>query len=115
MYKQLILPVSSWAYWAGLLSNATEIHVNGPPHHSNMGGDFPNYIYHNEKARKFFGRWDNNTKDIEYAMDNPIVKEPAPVAAPTSSPLVAITSVNATSGTAVVQNSTTAAVPAGKL
>ena len=36
--KKLILPVSSWAYWAGLLSNATEIHVNGPPLHPMMTG-----------------------------------------------------------------------------
>ena len=27
--KKLILPVSSWAFWGGLLSNATEIHVCG--------------------------------------------------------------------------------------
>ena len=27
--NKMILPLSSWAYWAGLLSNASEIHVNG--------------------------------------------------------------------------------------
>lgn len=71
--KKLILPVSSWAYWAGLLSNATEIHVNGPPHHPIMSS-MPQYIYHLEKARKYFGRYNNVTNDIDYSMD--IAKDP---------------------------------------
>jgi len=71
--KKLILPVSSWAYWAGLLSNATEIHVNGPPHHPMMSA-MPQYVYHLEKQRKFFGRFSNVTNDIEYTMD--IAKDP---------------------------------------
>ena len=67
----MILPVSSWAYWAGMLSNATEIHVNGPPHHPMMPS-FANYIYHNEKARLFYGKYNQSSYDIDYAMEIPL-------------------------------------------
>ena len=67
--KKLIIPVSSWAYWAGLLSNATEIHVNGPPYHPMMGG-MPQYVYHDQKKRLYFGRFNNKTNDIDFAMEN---------------------------------------------
>ena len=62
---QLILPVSSWAQWAGLLSNANEIHVNAPPVHPMMPG-MSQYIYHNEKKKLFFGKYSNSTKDVEF-------------------------------------------------
>mmetsp|Transcript_19155 Transcript_19155/g.26378 ORF Transcript_19155/g.26378 Transcript_19155/m.26378 type:complete len:426 (+) Transcript_19155:24-1301(+) len=63
--NKMILPVSSWAHWAGLLSNASEIHVNAPPHHAIME-DMPQYIYHSEKTNKYFGRFDNKTRDVEF-------------------------------------------------
>jgi len=28
--------------------------------------DMPQYIYHSEKANKFFGRFDNTTRDVEF-------------------------------------------------
>jgi hypothetical protein len=66
--KKIILPVSSWAYWAGFFSNASEIHVNAPPHHLLMTS-VPNYVYHNQKEKKFFGKYSNTSKDIEYQID----------------------------------------------
>ena len=57
--------MSSWAQWAGLLSGASEIHVNAPPHHPMMS-TMPQYIYHSEKNRKFFGKYYNSTKDVEF-------------------------------------------------
>jgi hypothetical protein len=63
--------VSSWAFWAGMLSNATEIHVNGPPHHPMMP-TFPNYIYHDEKHRLFFGRFNASSYDVDYTLTNPV-------------------------------------------
>jgi hypothetical protein len=62
------LPVSSWGFWAGALSNATEIHVNGPPHHPIMS-DVSTYIYHDEKAKLYFGRWNSTANDIQYVLD----------------------------------------------
>jgi len=62
---QLILPVSSWAFWGGMFSNATEIHVNAPPHHSVMYGQ-NQYIYHNEKTKEFFGSYSAKENDIIY-------------------------------------------------
>lgn len=81
--KKLIIPVSSWAYWAGLLSNATEIHVNGPPYHPMMAG-MMQYIYHDQKKRLFFGRFNNKTNDIDFEMNHPETPV-AVVTAPTSS------------------------------
>eukprot|EP01038_Epipyxis_sp_PR26KG_P004163 gene4163-5927_t len=63
--SKLILPSSSWAYWAGLFSNATEIHVNAPPYHQLMYGK-SQYIYHNEKEKKFYGYYNATSNDIEY-------------------------------------------------
>lgn len=62
---QLILPLSSWAFWAGLLSNATEIHVNAPPLHPVMHAN-PQYIYHSDKTRHYFGRYNASQNDIVY-------------------------------------------------
>jgi hypothetical protein len=65
MSKKLILPISSWAFWAGMFSNATEIHVNAPPIHPLMPHN-SQYIYHDEKNRMFFGRYNATANDIEY-------------------------------------------------
>ena len=65
---QLILPVSSWAFWAGVFSNASEIHVNAYPHHQIMYSE-PQYIYHDEKNKQFFGRWNASANDIQFALD----------------------------------------------
>ena len=60
----MILPDSSWAVWAGILSNATEIHVDIPLIHpivnnNNNNNDNhnnnPSYIYHNERDGLYFG------------------------------------------------------------
>lgn len=66
--KKLIIPVSSWAFWSGLFSNASEIHVNAPPHHPLMA-DMTHYIYHSEKGKKYFGRYNNITHDIYYEIE----------------------------------------------
>jgi len=66
--KRLILPVSSWAFWGGLLSNASEIHVNAPPHHSVMYG-LHQYTYHNEKTREYFGKYHAKKNDIIYSVN----------------------------------------------
>lgn len=65
--KKLVLPSSSWAFWAGFLSNATEVHVNAPPIHHLLPNS--NYIYHHEKGRLFYGRYNVTTGDIDYAID----------------------------------------------
>jgi hypothetical protein len=68
--KKLILPVSSWAFWAGYLSNASEIHINAPPHHQVMYG-LSQYYYHHEKTREYFGRLVNvnDSFDIVYQVE----------------------------------------------
>lgn len=68
--KKLILPLSSWAQWAGMFSNATEIHVNYLLHPTMP--NMPQYYYHYEKERKFFGRWNASNNDIDFELDNPI-------------------------------------------
>ena len=65
---QLILPASSWAQWAGLLSNATEIHVNYLPYHPIMP-NMPQYIYHDEKKKSFFGRYHEIKKDVVFELE----------------------------------------------
>lgn len=65
MSKKLILPLSSWAFWAGMFSNATEIHVNAPPLHPLMPHN-SQYIYHDEKNRMYFGKYNASANDIEY-------------------------------------------------
>jgi hypothetical protein len=69
--NQLILPVSSWAQWAGMLSKAEEIHVNAPPYHPSMG-TMSQYIYHDDKKKTYFGRYDNKTKDVEFYWVKPL-------------------------------------------
>ena len=81
--NKLILPVSSWAFWGGFLSNATEIHVNAPPHHQLMSGR-PEYIYHHEKDRTFFGK--QSTK-YEYDIDYEIDLKKLPTASPSNTPV----------------------------
>jgi hypothetical protein len=90
--NKLIIPVSSWAYWAGLLSNASEIHVNYQPYHPTMG-NMMQYIYHDQKKRLFFGRWNNKTNDVDFAMNHP---EPTPAPKPAPVPV----SVNASAAAA---------------
>lgn len=51
---RLILSPSSWAFWAGLFSNATEIHVD-TKYHRNMGIDHPEYVYHMESKQLYYG------------------------------------------------------------
>lgn len=65
--KKLVLPCSSWAFWAGFLSNASEVHVNAPPLHQVLPAS--NYIYHHEKARLYYGRFNHTSGDIDYAID----------------------------------------------
>ena len=75
--KKLILPVSSWAFWGGFLSNASEIHVNAPPHHQLMTGH-PQYFYHDEGKRKYFGHQSTKYEfDIDYDLDL-AVRPPSP-------------------------------------
>lgn len=80
--KRLILPVSSWAYWGGVLSKATEIHVNAPPHHPLMEYNGALYVYHDEKARTYFGRFNLTEYDLVYSKN----LNNAPTAAPTAQP-----------------------------
>jgi hypothetical protein len=80
--KKLLLPVSSWAFWAGMLSNASEIHVNSPPRHPLLP-DMPHYIYHDDRAKKYFGKFDTKEMDIIYGLDlnNPGAKLKKPLTA----------------------------------
>lgn len=73
MSKKLILPLSSWAFWAGLLSNATEIHVNAPPHHPVMNNR-PQYIYHSDRSKSYFGIYNSSLNDIEFAISEKTIK-----------------------------------------
>lgn len=68
--KKLILPLSSWAQWAGMFSNASEIHVNYLLHPTMP--NMPQYFYHYEKERKFFGRWNSSNNDVDFELDNPL-------------------------------------------
>lgn len=82
--KKLILPVSSWAYWAGVLSSATEIHVNAPPKHPLMP-EISTYVYHDDKAKLYFGKFNITEWDIIYKNDLSKVTS-APSYEPTESP-----------------------------
>jgi hypothetical protein len=53
---KLVLCASTWALWAGLLSNASEIHVD-PNHFRPMGPDYPEFIYHSERYDAYHGRY----------------------------------------------------------
>ena len=48
-----------------MFSNASEIHVNAPPHHQVMYG-MPQYVYHNEKTGEYFGQYHAAKNDIIY-------------------------------------------------
>lgn len=74
--KRLIIPVSSWAFWAGVLSNATEIHVNSPPKHQLMPAAADQYHYHDEKELKFFGKFNVKEGDIIYTVDGKATPPP---------------------------------------
>ena len=83
--KRLILPVSSWAYWGGVFSDAAEIHVNAPPKHSLMEYNGDLYVYHDEKNRLYFGKFNLTEYDLVYEVDlNKFT--PAPTEAPTKPP-----------------------------
>jgi len=74
--KKLIIPASSWGFWGGFLSTATEIHVGNPPHHRLMPQDLHTYYYHDPFQRLFWGRYDPVTKLIRYEIDlNKIKKQ----------------------------------------
>lgn len=45
---------STWAFWAALLSNASEIHVDAS-NHKFMGRGMKQYIYHNEETKSYYG------------------------------------------------------------
>jgi hypothetical protein len=59
---RLILPHSSWAFWAGVLSNATEIHVD-PTYHKGMGIAHPQYVYHNYRRALYYGKYQRTVGD----------------------------------------------------
>ncbi len=107
--KRLVIPVSSWAFWAGMLSSATEIHVNAPPKHQLMPAAADQYIYHDEKALQFFGKFDKKEGDIVYTVD--AKKEPVP--APGTALHINATSV-ATSAEEAKLDSLAAAIDAAK-
>lgn len=52
---RLVLPPgSTWAFWAGLLSAAREVHVDAKTHKLLPG--MPQYLYHDEEKKAYFGR-----------------------------------------------------------
>jgi hypothetical protein len=82
--KRLILPVSSWAYWGGVFSNATEIHVNAPPKHPLMEYNDNLYIYHDEKARLYYGKFNLTAYDLVYKVNLNEIPTALPTDAPSS-------------------------------
>lgn len=66
---KLVLPASTWAYWAGQLSVADEIHVDElyyPPR-MNAGGRSSQFVYHNERDGQYFGSV-NQQGVVEYSV-----------------------------------------------
>ena len=59
---------STYSYWAGFFSNATEIHVD-VTYHEIMNGD-KRYIYHDELSGKYFGK--ASGLSVKYAMKGAI-------------------------------------------
>jgi hypothetical protein len=53
-----------------MFSNASEIHVNYLLHPTMP--NMPQYFYHYEKERKFFGRWNSSNNDVDFELDNPL-------------------------------------------
>ena len=49
---------STYSYWAGFFSNATEIHVD-VRYHGVL--EDKRYVYHDEKSRVYFGKYSNNS------------------------------------------------------
>ena len=64
-YMQLILPHSTWAIWAGTLSDAIEIHVGMPPYHHLVPNN-PAYIYHDEQEGNYFGFFNKRKNAFQY-------------------------------------------------
>ena len=67
--NRIILPKSSWATWAGMLSNATEVHLNAPPI-SPVMPSFPQFVYHSEGKKLYFGHWNQTSRQLEYQYDD---------------------------------------------
>lgn len=63
---KLVLPPSTWAFWAGTLSNASEIHVDSS-HFAEMGSARSQFVYHNERLQLHFGRYHGD--ELNYALD----------------------------------------------
>jgi hypothetical protein len=55
---------STYSYWAGFFSNATEIHVD-VLYHDVIPGD-KRYVYHDELSGKYFGR--ESSQSVKYSM-----------------------------------------------
>ncbi len=65
---KLIIPHSSWGFWGGFLSNASEIHVNHVLHPYITGEGEKTYFYHSESKMRYFGQNDQNGK-FKYAVN----------------------------------------------
>ena len=66
---RLVLPPgSTWAFWAGLLSDASEVHVDASSHR--LMPDMPQYVYHDEEKKAYYGkvvmREGSSEPEIEY-------------------------------------------------
>ena len=46
---------STWAFWAALLGNASEVHVDAS-NHQYMGSSMRRYVYHNEETKSYYGK-----------------------------------------------------------
>ena len=60
----MIIPQSSWAIWAGALSNAVEIHTNIGPRFSLIHD--PTYIYHDEATGNYWGSYSKKLNRLQY-------------------------------------------------
>ena len=56
-----------------------------PPHHPIMA-DMPQYIYHSEKSKQFFGRYNSTLKDVVFEDRPPPPSASIPIAIAQSSP-----------------------------
>jgi hypothetical protein len=60
--RLMLPPGSTWAFWAGVLSDAHEVHVLDVVEGSRLivqrplGLDMPQYVYHSDKLKSYFGR-----------------------------------------------------------
>ncbi len=63
---QLILPHSTWSMWAGVLSDAEEIHVTVEAHP--LRPNSTKYVYHSEWKSLYFGRYNETAKAPTYSL-----------------------------------------------